>query len=431
MPYRIRENFPVWGEHDEETLRQLVTCARAGSAPAAALMADGHKGYSQPIGGVVAYERYISPSGVGFDIACGNKAVRTNLTWGEIRRDLPRIMDAIFNTVSFGIGRRNPQPVDHPLFDDPTWREVKHLQELKPLAYEQLGTVGGGNHYVDLLVEVDRDRWALEPGPDRADQPAGVRVEEIPDSAPVWVAVHFGSRGFGYKVASGFLNLASGKPFDGTFREPGMDMPPTLIPVSSELGQAYIAAMNLAGRYAYAGRDYVVDQVLGILGARATFTVHNHHNFAWLEEHGGRKLWVIRKGATPLWPGQLGFVGGSMGDMAVVIRGVESPESAAALYSTIHGSGRVMSRTQAAGKWKRVGGRRVRVGGLVDMDQVRRQLKARGIELRGGGADEAPVVYRPLREVLRYHAPTFEVLHVLRPVGVAMAPPEEYDPYQD
>jgi len=209
-----------------------------------------------------------------------------------------------------------------------------------------------------------------------------------------------------------------------------MDQPPTL-PVGSELGQAYIAAMRLAGRYAYAGRDYVVDQVLRILGARATFTVHNHHNFAWYEEHRGVKGWVIRKGATPLFPGQLGFIGGSMGDVAVVVEGVDHEESQAALYSTVHGAGRVMSRTQAAGKWRRQGGRRVRAGGAVDMDAVRRRLAGAGVAVCGADADEAPQVYRPLREVLAFHAPTMKILHVLAPVCVVMAAADEYDPYKD
>src|SRR5258705_1227636 len=120
--------------------------------------------------------------------------------------------------------------------------------------------------------------------------------------------------------------------------------------------------MTLAGQYAYAGREGVLARVLEILGGKARFTVHNHHNFAWRETHEGHEFWVVRKGATPAFPGQWGFVGGSMGDISVVIRGVESRESKSALYSTVHGAGRVMSRTQAAGKirWGRGPGGRGR-----------------------------------------------------------------------
>ena len=132
-----------------------------------------------------------------------------------------------------------------------------------------------------------------------------------------------------------------------------MDSPPVLLEVGSELGDAYVAAMELAGEYAYAGRDVVVDKVLEILGAEAVHEVHNHHNFAWREEHFGRTYWVIRKGCTPARPGQEGFVGGSMGDESVILEGVESPENEQALYSTVHGAGRVMSRSQAAGRFRR------------------------------------------------------------------------------
>ena len=146
----------------------------------------------------------------------------------------------------FGLGRKYPKPVDHELFDDPTWREIPQVGALKDLARAQLGTVGSGNHFVDLFVE--------------------------PATDDLWVGVHFGSRGLGHKTATGFLNLAQ--------------------------------------------------------------------NMPW--------------GATPLAPGQLGFIGGSMADMSAIVRGRETEEAKASLYSTVHGAGRVMSRTEAAGKrrWK-------------------------------------------------------------------------------
>nr|MBO2472573.1 RNA-splicing ligase RtcB [Bacillota bacterium] len=402
---RIIDGVFVFGEPDADTLAQIKRCAAPKEAAGAVLCADAHKGYSMPIGGVVAYDGLTSPSGVGFDIGCGNKAVRTNLKVDDIRADLPALMDEIYDKISFGIGRKNPRPIDHPVFDDERWKVHPGVAALKELARQQLGTVGGGNHYVNLMEDVA--------------------------TGDLWVAVHFGSRGFGYKTATGFLNLAAGRPFDAPPPGESMDAPPVLLRLDSELGRAYHEAMKLAGAYAYAGRDVVVDEVLKILGAKATFTVHNHHNFAWEEEHGGRKLIVVRKGATPCWPGQLSFVGGSMGDISVVIRGKDTKTSRKALYSAMHGAGRVMSRTQAAGKWKRVRGKRVRVGGLVDMDEVQKQLKRMGIELRGGGPDEAPAVYRKLQEVLDAHADTIEVVHVLKPVGVAMASPDEYDPYKD
>ena len=106
----------------------------------------------------------------------------------------------------------------------------------------------------------------------------------------VWVGVHFGSRGFGHKTASGFLALAQGLPFEGHAKDGGMDDGPVLFELGSELGEAYVSAMELAGAYAYAGRDVVVSKVLETLGADATYEVHNHHNFAWREEHFSRRF---------------------------------------------------------------------------------------------------------------------------------------------
>jgi tRNA-splicing ligase RtcB len=198
--------------------------------------------------------------------------------------------------------------------------------------------------------------------------------------------------------------------------------------------------MELAGEYAYAGRDVVVAKVLEILGANATDEVHNHHNFAWLEEHFGRTYWVIRKGCTPARPGQRGFVGGSMGDESVILEGVASEEAEESLFSTVHGAGRVMSRSQAAGRVRRRkvrrDGRKVWVEeqlkpGKVDWPAVQARLREQGIVLLGGGADEAPEVYKRLPDVLAAHAGSVRVRHRLRPLGVAMAGRDTHDLYRD
>jgi tRNA-splicing ligase RtcB (3'-phosphate/5'-hydroxy nucleic acid ligase) len=286
---------------------------------------------------------------------------------------------------------------------------VRHLGALKQSARAQLGTVGSGNHFVDLFED---------------------------EQGRTWIGVHFGSRGFGFKVASGFLNLAAKRAFDARSRESGMDQPATILLLSSSMGQDYWQAMTLAGRYAYAGRDFVAGQVLGILGARAVEEVHNHHNFAWQEEHRGEKLIVVRKGATPAWPGQRGIIGGSMGDISVIVEGVDSTESRTALRSTVHGAGRVMSRTQAAGKrrWVRKGGKRlhrVAAPGQVTRTMMTEWLRRERVELRGGGLDESPHVYRRLPDVLAAHEGTLRILHTLRPLGVAMAGEDVFDPYVD
>ena len=201
--------------------------------------------------------------------------------------------------------------------------------------------------------------------------------------------------------------------------------------------------------------------------------MHNHHNFAWRQEHFGRTYWVVRKRCTPAWPGQEGFVGGSMGDESVILEGVESPENEQALCSTVHGAGRVMSRTQAAGRMRRrrrwacrnrdcnrvfdldgvsashgapkrgvcpehpdAGLKKIWVEeplkpGLVDWPAVQARLRSQGIVLVGGGADEAPEVYKRLPDVIAAHGGAIHVTHTLRPLGVAMAGRDVHDPYKD
>jgi len=438
----------TFGPVDERSLKQLERCMAAGDAELGVLCADHHPGYSQPIGGGIAYEDYVSPSGVGYDIGCGNKAARTNLTRADLDAlgGVEPIMREITRRVSFGMGVPAQERTDHPVLDRIRNAEFAQQRKLAQLAESQLGTVGSGNHYVNLMED---------------------------EEGFVWVGVHFGSRGFGHKTASGFLALAQGLPFEGRASEGEMDSPPVLFEVGSELGEAYVAAMELAGEYAYAGRDAVVAKVLEIIGAEAVHEVHNHHNFAWREEHFGRMYWVIRKGCTPARPGQEGFVGGSMGDDSVILEGVESQEAEESLFSTVHGAGRVMSRTQAAGRTRRrkrwacrnrdctrvfdidgvsshlgppkkgvcpdhpeAGVQKVWVEeqvkpGVVDWPAVQARLHEQGIVLVGGGADEAPEVYKRLPDVLDAHSGSVRVKHRLRPLGVAMAGRDIYDPYKD
>ncbi|BCS35647.1 RNA-splicing ligase RtcB [Luteitalea sp. TBR-22] len=407
----------IFGEHDEATLRQLRDVASR--ADRVALMADGHVGYVMPIGGVAAYRNKVSVVGVGFDIACGNAAILTDAylddlgaTAAERHAALATLADDIASTVSFGLGRRNradDAPTDDALFEDAAWEAVPRgqRQALRDKARSQLGTVGSGNHYVDVFA-------------DEADR--------------LWVGVHFGSRGFGHTIASAFLALSQGARWGA--RVPEREV---LLDVDRSIGADYWALMTLAGRYAYAGREWVARKVVGLLGAREQDLVHNHHNFAWRERHWGDDLIVVRKGATPAYPGQRGFVGGSMGDDAVIVEGVDTARHVApevhdlqrrALFSTVHGAGRVMSRTQAAGKVDRRTGR-VRLPGAISPQMMREWVERKGVVLRGGGTDESPHVYRRLPDVLAHQRGTVRVLHTLRPLIVVMAGAHEVDPYKD
>jgi tRNA-splicing ligase RtcB len=388
----------IFGSHDERTLAQMDRCMRLGSVAGGVLCADGHLGYAMPVGGVIAYEEHVSISGVGFDIGCGNMAAKLDLRLDDIKADVPTLAADIARTVSFGLGRTNVEKVEHELFDSPLWEDCGEIVELKPMAREQLGTVGSGNHYVDLFADED---------------------------GCVWIGVHFGSRGLGHKTATRFLKLAGGKD--------GIDVDPALLHQDSELAQRYLAGMTWAGWYAEAGREWVVEKVRSLIGGAVVEVVHNHHNYAWRERHGDRDLWVVRKGATPAFPGQRGFVGGSMGDDAVILAGVESEQAAASFYSTVHGAGRVMSRTEARGRSVRdpVTGKRTRQPGRVRQDEMQQWLRAKGVTLYGGDLDEAPQAYRRLPDVLAAHAGTVRIEHTLRPFAVVMAGASEFDPYKD
>jgi tRNA-splicing ligase RtcB len=371
----------VIGHHEENVYTQMRTCMQVGNVVAGVLCADGHLGYAQPVGGVIAYEGQVSVSGVGFDIGCGNLAVRLDTPYSTVAGRVPEILADIRRTISFGIGRINSDPVSHPVLDDDAaWRSADR-EDYRQKAAAQLGTVGGGNHYVDLLVGGD---------------------------GFVWIGVHFGSRGLGHTTATKYIKAAGGKD--------GVNVPPVVLDAYSEIGQHYLAAMTLCGNYATAGREQVVERVRHIIGGRVTDTVHNHHNYAWREYHNGQWLWVVRKGATPAFPGQRGFVGGSMGDDAVILEGIDTCAARVAFYSTVHGAGRVCGRKEAKRRFTR--------------DEMDAWLRDRGVTLAGGDLDESPMAYRRLPDVLAYHAGGIQVLHTLKPFAVAMAGAEP-DPWKD
>lgn len=441
--------YNIFGTHTDNTLVQFRDIESR--AVAAALMADGHFGYVMPVGGVAAYDNQVSVVGVGFDIACGNCAIKTNKTLADITNHnytleelqanpyavsqdklLNQLATQIAHHISFGVGRVNKEsdaPTDDPLFHDAAWWAIPNVggyrDTLLEKARDQLGTVGSGNHYVDVFVG---------------------------DDGFIWVGVHFGSRGLGHTIASNFLAIGQG----GQWGDRGSERE-TMLDLSTPSGQDYWSLMELAGRYAYAGREWVAEKVVQLMGGEVVDIVHNHHNFAWKEHHwingSSKEVVVVRKGATPAFPNQRGFVGGSMGDDSVILQGAESSipldedfdqidvdfggdggnaplAQVNALFSTVHGAGRVMSRTEAAGKLNRKTGKRITHGKITHLD-MQTWLENKGVILRGGGLDEAPQAYRRLSEVLSAQGDTIEVLHTLRPLIVVMAGDTEFDPYKD
>ncbi len=418
----------IVGTHDEKTIEQLRDVQSR--ADRVAIMADGHLGYWMPIGGVAAFKDWVSPVGVGFDIACGNCAIKTDMEYEDLghtdevrHKILTKLANDIQKHISFGVGRSNlskDAPTDHSLFDDERWEVLPQACDkvaLKKLARDQLGTVGSGNHYVDVFR--DEDDF-------------------------IWVGVHFGSRGFGHKLCTGFTCIASGAHWS-TKIVTSESNPGGLMYIKDWGGEAYFAMMELAGEYAYAGREWVARKVIEILGATEVEMIHNHHNFAWKEQHvdatgeNDEDYIVIRKGATPAFPGQKGFVGGSMGDNSVILKGATNgdiDEQERMLFSTVHGAGRVLGRA-AAKKGKPILDERGVPTGKRDLstmvtpDMMNEWVAKAGIYLRGGGVDESPHVYRRLPDVLEAQGDTIEVLHTLTPIVVVMAGDGVKDPYKD
>ncbi|MEO8377034.1 MAG: RtcB family protein [Candidatus Sumerlaeota bacterium] len=400
--------IPVWGEPvQSEAVEQMKVSLQ--KAQRAAIMADHHLGYnSLPVGGVIAYKYFVSPSGVGSDIACGNKAVRLDVPAARVRNHISDIMDKVFKNISFGMGRVNDTPVESAVLDDPLFA-ITHGPlgvRLKDLAVKSLGTVGSGNHYLDIFAD-EQDR--------------------------VWVGCHFGSRGVGYKIAHHFVRDVGGVTAEGPYASP------VVFYLGSDKADEYLQWMHLAGRYAYAGRDWVCAEVARILGGEILEEVHNHHNFAWFEEHAGEQLCVVRKGCTPAFPGQKGFVGGSMGDISVILEGVDTMENKLGLCSTVHGAGRSMGRMEAKGKKKKIKDERGQWTGKwevsreprVTRESMQQWVSDAGVELRGADVDESPHCYKRLPEVLAHHKDSVRILHTLKPIGVAMAPSNVFDPYAD
>jgi len=392
MSYRTIDGIPIWGQADENTINQARNCKKFFDE--VFLMGDNHLGYSIPIGGVVVSRDYISPSAVGMDIGCGNKAIELDVSLNDIK-PISQLMNDIWKILSFGIGLNNKETTDHPIFYEDTWN-LEPLCDLQDLARNQLGTIGSGNHFVDIFAD---------------------------ENSKIWVGVHFGSRGLGYKIASYFLKKNGAKD--------GMNVDPLLLHIDTQEAQDYLVCMKLAGRYAYAGRDWVCEKIRSIIGANIVSEVHNHHNFAWEEKDTeGNPVWVMRKGSTPSYPGQKCFVGGSMGDNSVILEGIDTEESRINYHSSMHGAGRSMSRNEARGRVDHKSGIH-KTEGKVSKEMMNEWLNNRGIILRGADTDESPQAYKRLDSVLEAHSNCIKIIHTLRPLGVAMAGPDTLDPYKD
>ncbi len=377
----------MWGEGlEREAVQQMENACSLPVAVSGALMPDAHVGYGLPIGGVLATDDAVIPYAVGVDIACRMRLTVLDLPLHALAGARDRLVKALEGETRFGVGATFRSPRQHDVMDD-DWGCSPVTRRLKDKAWGQLGTSGSGNHFVEWgRLELARPDLGLAAGEYLA------------------LLSHSGSRGAGNEVARHYSSLAM-----GLHRElPSHLRHLAWLDLDSHAGQEYWAAMQLMGRYAAANHELIHRFVVKAAGGKAIATVENHHNFAWLESHGGRRVVVHRKGATPAGRGVLGVIPGSMATPGYVVRGLGS---AASLESASHGAGRVMSRSEA----KRT----------FTWSEVRRQLDQLGIQVLSAGADEAPGVYKDIDWVMAHQRDLVEPVAVFHPRIVKMSHPGE------
>lgn len=387
--------YKIWGEQyiEENAKSQMDKAACLPVAIAGALMPDAHTGYGLPIGGVLATDNAVIPYAVGVDIAC-RMMLTVYATSPDILKDrsspaYKHLYAAILNHTFFGPGSMNDGDVDHPILDASRWELSGLTRSLRQTAIHQLGTSGGGNHFVewgDLEVTNPNNPFHLPMGHYLA------------------LLSHSGSRGVGYKIANHYTKLA-------TEQMPQLDQAVkhlAWLPLDQDLGREYWDAMQLAGEFASANHHIIHASVSRAVGISPIATVENHHNFAWKETVivGGKEKEAIvhRKGATPAGSGVLGIIPGTMADPGYLVSGKGNAHS---LNSASHGSGRQMGRMQA----KRT----------ITQEQQRTYLSQRGIDLIGGGIDESPQAYKAIDAVMEAQKDLVDILGKFQPKIVRMA----------
>ncbi|MPQ96597.1 RtcB family protein [Modestobacter sp. I12A-02628] len=379
---KINGRLLNWASILEDTTREqaLRTARMPFIHPHLALMPDAHLGLGATVGSVIPTDGAIIPAAVGVDIGCGMMAVRTQFVAGDLAgRDLSVLHGQISRSIPLSAGGRNTkvrataEPRVAELRERPGARQADEATPHWPL---QLGSLGSGNHFIEVsLDEADR----------------------------VWLFLHSGSRGVGNKLAQKHIRVAREQCERRFVQLPDRDLA-YLVEGEPEF-DAYIEALTWAQRFAYLNReemmDRVVDQTGRFLGSEVerVETINSHHNYTERERHFGREVWVSRKGAISAREGQAGLIPGSMGAASYVVVGKGNP---VALHSSPHGAGRNHSRTAARKLFSR-----------SDLDQ-----RMTGIAWGHSDAflDEHPDAYKPIDQVMADAADLVEVRHTLRQV---------------
>lgn len=380
--------YAVYGpEHIESgARRQMDLAMRLPITVGGALMPDAHQGYGLPIGGVLATDNAVIPYGVGVDIGCRMALSIYDIPEAYFDDHQSRFKRALIAQTRFGAGKgfTAGDRADHGVLTNPLFGTSPLLSKLKDKAWEQLGSSGGGNHFVEFGI------LALHHG----DSGLGIAPGRY-----VALLSHSGSRGLGATVASHYTKVAKQQSL-----LPREAQNLAYLDLSTEAGQAYWLAMTLAGDYASANHEVIHRKLTQALGAEVLATVENHHNFAWKESWNGQEVIVHRKGATPAGVGVLGIIPGSMTAPGFLVRGRGVPD---AIQSAAHGAGRQMSRNQAAK--------------TISREDMKDSLARNGVTLIGAGLDEAPMAYKDIHTVMAAQTDLIEVIATFSPRIVRMA----------
>lgn len=378
-----RAPFAIFGENeiDEESKRQLYTALKLPVSVRGALMPDAHSGYGLPIGGVLAAENAIIPYGVGVDIGCRMALTIFDAPASFFMGREFQLRKMLSEHTKFGMSEVHKTKNEHAVMDNTLFSELPLLKKLKSKAYQQLGTSGGGNHFVEFgWVEI-------------TDKELG-----IPAGHYFALLSHSGSRGLGANIAKHYTQLAIKQcPL------PKGSQHLAWLRMDTHDGMEYWKAMNLAGDYAKACHDDIHQRMAKLIGVRKLMTIENHHNFAWKEIVDGRECIVHRKGATPAARGVLGIIPGSMAAPGYIVRGRGSEES---INSASHGAGRMFSRAACKSKFTK-----------SDMQKI---LEQHGIELIGGNVDENPMAYKDIKRVISNQTDLVDVVGNFHPKIVRM-----------
>ena len=377
MPTRITPRLLNWAsEIDDATLTQALKASRLPILGGhVALMPDAHLGIGATVGSVIPTEGAVIPSAVGVDIGCGMIGVRTDVTQDRLPDNLDRLLPRIERAVPAGVGKRHRDPPAQAwewLEAHPPPGDLDDKQLEKVLV--QFGTLGSGNHFFEVCVD---------------------------EGGMVWVVLHSGSRGIGNQLATGHIARARRRAKEGMLSLEDPDL--AWFAQGTPEFDAYIADMHWAQDYALANRsqmmDSALDELFAFLGTgREVERINTHHNFCAREDHGGRQLWITRKGAIKAEQGDMGIIPGSMGTCTYIVRGKGNPES---WNSCSHGAGRRHSRRKARK--------------LFTVDDLNVQMKGKVWLSKKAGAllDEIPSCYKDIDQVMADQADLVEVVHTL------------------